>query len=72
MSASGRGRRLTSAAPVNKTDGGECQKELPLIFETGRLMEGSRTLNKWTGAKGSGSLKGLMQKEVESISGSPD
>lgn len=35
VSASGPGGRLTSAAPVNKTDGGECQKELPLIFETG-------------------------------------
>lgn len=55
VSASGRGGRLTSAAPVNKTDGGECRKELPLRFETGRLMEGSRTLNKWTGAEGSGS-----------------
>lgn len=39
MSASGRGARLTSAAPANKTDGGEGQKELPFIFDTGRLME---------------------------------
>lgn len=54
VSASGRGGRLTSAAAVNKTDGAERQKELPFIFETGRLMEGSRTLNEWTEAKGSG------------------
>lgn len=54
MPASGRGGTLTSAAAVNKTDGGERRKELALIFETGRLMEGSRTINEWTEAKGSG------------------
>lgn len=55
VSASGRGSGLTSAAAVNKTDGGERRKELRLLFETGRLMEGSRTLNEWTEAKGCGS-----------------
>lgn len=57
VSVSGRGGGLTSAAAVNKTDGAEHLKELPFIFETGRLMEGSRTLNEWTEAKGSGFLR---------------
>lgn len=57
VSVSGRGGGLTSAAAVNKTDGAERQKELPFIFETGRLMEGSRTLNEWMEAKRSGFLK---------------
>lgn len=57
VSVLGRGGGLTSAAAVNKTDGVEHQKELPFIFETRRLMEGSRTLNEWTEAKGSGFLK---------------